>query len=192
MLSMKATGLTTDLDCPECNARLHIKVGRNGHFLACSAYPQCDFSSDYKRDEKGKIIIEPPVKKIIDKKCAECGKSMVMKRGKYGTFLACTGYPDCKYTESLSTEEGGVSTGAPCTEKGCNGTLVARRSKRGKIFYGCNNFPKCRFAIWDKPVNKPCPECGAGFLIEKSTKKDGDFLACLNRKCGHKEPVSDN
>ncbi len=193
MLSMKATGLPTDLNCPRCNTRLHIKVGRNGHFLACSAYPECDFSSDYKRDEKGRIIIlEPPSKKISDKKCAECGKPMVMKRGRYGTFLACTGYPECKYTESVSTEEGGVSTGVSCPEKGCNGTLVARRSKRGKTFYGCSNFPKCKFAIWDKPVQKTCPGCGAKFLVEKSTKKAGDFFACLNRECGYKEPATDN
>jgi len=190
MLSMKGVGLPTDLDCPKCGKKLRIKVGKNGHFLACSGYPDCTYSQDYERDEKGRIQpIEPLHDENIEKDCEKCGKPMVVKRGRYGSFLACSGYPDCKHTESLDTNNGGQATGVKCPEKGCDGELAQRKSKRGKVFYGCTRFPDCTFAIWDKPVDKACPSCNASFLVEKSTKKEGTFLACLNKECGYKEPL---
>jgi DNA topoisomerase-1 len=185
MLSMKGVGSSTGIKCPQCGSELHIKVGKNGPFLACSSYPDCNFSRDYTRDEKGNIqIIEPVSNDAIDKACDKCGKPMVIKRGRYGTFLACSGYPECKFTQSASAEVGGQSTGVMCPEEGCGGEMVERRSKRGKIFYGCGRFPECKYAIWDKPVNRPCPQCNAGFMVEKTTKKDGTFLMCLNPACG--------
>jgi len=188
MLSVKGVGLSTELKCPQCGKELRIKVGKNGHFLACTGYPECSFSRDYVRDEKGKLqIIETESSEAFDKTCELCGKPMVMKRGKYGTFLACSGYPECKNTQSASITEGGQSTGVPCPEPGCTGELTERRSKRGKIFYGCTRFPDCKFAIWDKPVNKKCPQCGAAFVVEKTSKKEGTFLACLNKECGYRE-----
>jgi len=190
MLSMKGVGLPTDRDCPKCGKKLRIKVGKNGHFLACSGYPDCTYSQDYERDEKGRIQpIEPLHDENIEKDCEKCGKPMVVKRGRYGSFLACSGYPDCKHTESLDTNNGGQATGVKCPEKGCDGELAQRKSKRGKVFYGCTRFPDCTFAIWDKPVDKACPSCNASFLVEKSTKKEGTFLACLNKECGYKEPL---
>ncbi|MDM8524855.1 type I DNA topoisomerase [Desulfococcaceae bacterium HSG8] len=185
MLSMKGVGFSTDIDCPECGKKLHIKVGKNGHFLACSGYPDCKHSSDYVRDEKGKVQpVTPSQDEAIDKVCEKCGKPMVIKRGRYGTFLACSGYPDCKHTQSADAGNGGQATGINCPEKGCSGELVQRKSKRGKIFYGCNRFPECDFATWDKPVDKACPGCGAEFLIEKTTKKSGTFRTCMNKECG--------
>jgi DNA topoisomerase-1 len=77
--------------------------------------------------------------------------------------------------------------GLSCMEKGCNGRIVEKKSKRGKIFYGCSRYPECTFACWDKPVDKPCPQCHAPFLVEKETKRDGRFLKCLTPKCGYKE-----
>ena len=74
-----------------------------------------------------------------------------------------------------------------CPVKGCEGELIEKKSRRGKIFYGCNRFPACDFATWDKPVNKACPACGAGFMVIKKTKKEGTFMACLNQACGHRE-----
>ena len=192
MLSMKGVGVPTGTDCPQCGSRVHIKVGKNGPFLACSGYPDCNYSRDYTRDEKGKIqVIEPDPEEAVDKVCDKCGKPMVVKRGRYGNFLACSGYPECKYTQSVSTANGGQSTGVPCPEAGCDGELVERRSKRGKLFYGCSRFPDCTFATWDKPVNKPCPRCESRFMVEKTTKKDGTFLKCPDKACGHKEPVEE-
>ncbi|MEZ4528422.1 MAG: type I DNA topoisomerase [Desulfobacterales bacterium] len=188
MLSVKGVGLETGLACPECGKELRIKMGKNGHFLACSGYPDCSFSRDYVRDEKGSLqILETETEETVSRTCELCGKPMTMKRGKYGTFLACTGYPECKNTQSASITEGGRSTGVPCPEPGCTGQITERRSKRGNIFYGCSRFPDCKFAIWDKPANRPCPRCGAPFLVEKSSKKEGNYLACLNRECGYRE-----
>lgn len=188
MLSVKGVGFATDLKCPECNSPIHLKIGKNGPFLACSGYPDCKYTRDYTRDEKGIIHpVEPMVEELSDKTCEKCGKPMVMKSGRYGKFLACSGYPECKYTRSLDAKEAGKATGMKCPEEKCDGEIVERISKRGKTFYGCSRFPKCKFASWDKPINKPCPECGSKFLVQKSTKKEGDFLACPDRKCAYKE-----
>ena len=188
MLSMKGVGLPTGLSCPQCNKELNIKVGKNGHFLACSGYPDCTYSRDYIRDEKGKVKpIEPSLDEITEKICKKCGKPMVLKTGRYGKFLACSGYPDCKNTESVNSAGHGKKTGVKCPEKDCTGDLVERKSKRGKIFYGCSNFPKCTFATWDKPIDKKCPDCGADFLLEKTTKKQGTVLSCHTKGCGYQE-----
>jgi len=109
----------------------------------------------------------------------------VVKQGRYGKFLACSGYPACKNTYSVNSVEPGMDTGVACPEKNCHGKLIQKQSKRGKIFYGCNRFPECTYAIWDKPVNKECPVCNARFLVEKSTKKKGIFFACLTQGCGY-------
>ncbi|MDJ0828821.1 MAG: type I DNA topoisomerase [Desulfobacterales bacterium] len=193
MLSVKGVGLHTELSCPECQKTLHIKVGKNGPFIACSGYPECSYSRDYSRDEKGQVhAIEPEVDEATDKFCDKCGKPMVIKRGRYGSFLACSGYPDCKYTQSLNSNRTSQTTGVKCPQKDCSGELVERKSKRGKIFYGCNQFPECDFAIWDKPVSEPCPICKAPFLTEKATKKDGTFLACLDKECGYKKSIEND
>jgi len=187
MLSLKAVGMPTDLACPECSSTLTIRVGKNGHFLGCSNYPECTYTRNYTRDEKGAVHpVEPSSDETSDRVCEKCGKPMLIKQGKYGTFYACSGYPECKNTHSVISTNGGQGTGVPCPEKACGGTLLQRRSKRGKIFYGCSNFPDCTFALWDKPVAQECPKCGAGFLVEKTTKKQGTFLSCHTKECGYK------
>ncbi len=188
MISVKGVGVDTDLSCPSCGKQLNIKIGRNGHFLACTGYPDCSFTSNYLRDEKGKISI---VEKIIDntkvKDCVKCGKPMVQKEGRFGPFLACTGYPDCKHTESVNGEHSQKDIGVKCPEADCSGTIVEKKSRRGKVFFGCSKYPKCTFASWDKPVEKSCPDCNSPFLVEKETKKEGKFLKCPNKDCGFKE-----
>ncbi len=190
MLSIKAVGMPTDIVCPECNSKLTIRVGKNGHFLGCSGYPECSYTRNYTRDEKGIIHpVEPSPDETSDRICEKCGKPMLIKQGKYGAFYACSGYPDCKNTHSVVSNNGEQATGVNCPEKACGGTLVQRKSKRGKIFYGCSSFPDCTFAIWDKPVAKDCPNCGARFLLEKTTKKQGTFQACHTKECGYKQKV---
>ena len=188
MLSVKGVGIPTDLKCPQCDKPVHIKVGKNGHFLACTGYPDCTYSNDYIRDEKG--IIQPEEQseeEATDKVCDKCGKPMVSKRGRYGGFLACSGYPECKNTLSLNSNGSGKQIGVSCPEKDCSGDIVERTSKRGKIFYGCNRYPDCTFATWDKPLDRECPVCGAKFLVEKTTKKQGTFVTCLEQGCEFKE-----
>ena len=188
MLSVKGVGMPTGLDCPECSKPLHIKVGKNGHFLACSGYPDCSYSRDYTRDEKGNIQpIETSTDEVVDKSCEKCGSPMVIKRGRYGEFVACSAYPDCKNTQSLNSNGANNKIGVKCPQEDCDGEIVERKSKRGKIFYGCSRFPKCEFASWDKPVDKECPACGAKILLEKTTKKDGTFLTCLTNGCDYRK-----
>lgn len=189
MLSLKGVGIETDLTCPQCGQhKLHIKMGKNGHFLACNGYPDCTYSRDYVRDEKGRVQpVEPNHEAAVDKFCPKCNNPMIIKRGKYGEFLACKGYPDCKYTESVNSNGNASPIGVKCPEAQCDGEIVEKKSKRGKIFYGCSKYPKCTFATWDKPVEKTCPVCKAPFLVEKNTKRKGTYLACLDKECGHTE-----
>jgi len=191
MLSVKGVGMPTGLTCPLCKKHdLRIKMGKNGHFLACSGYPECTYSNDYERVEKGIIAPVAPVQsEATDKVCDLCGKPMVIKRGRYGDFLACTGYPDCKHTQSLNGGSNAKAIGVSCPEKGCDGDIVEKSSKRGKIFYGCNRYPKCDFASWDKPVATRCPACGNAYMVEKTTKRDGTMHVCPNRECRYKVPV---
>jgi DNA topoisomerase I len=187
MLSVKGIGFPTGLTCPQCQHRLHIRMGKNGQFLGCSNYPECTYTRNYTRDEKGVVhAIEPSSDQTSDKICNKCGKPMLIKEGKYGPFYACSGYPDCKNTQSTNSNSNGEKTGVSCPEQDCDGEIVQRSSRRGKIFYGCSRFPDCTFATWDKPVAKECPECGAKFLVEKTTKKQGTFLACNTKGCGFK------
>ena len=190
MLSVKGVGFPTGLDCPECGKPLHIKVGKNGHFLACSGYPDCNYSRDYTRDEKGNIQpVEISSEVVGDKSCDKCGQPMVVKRGRFGEFLACSAYPQCKNTQSLNSNGANHKIGIKCPENDCDGDIVERKSKRGKTFYGCSRYPKCEFATWDKPVARDCPQCGAKILAEKTTKKQGTFLICLSKECGFKESL---
>jgi DNA topoisomerase-1 len=193
MKSVKGDGLPVDLRCPTCDKPLRIKIGRNGPFLACSGYPQCTFTQNYTRNDKGEIeASRPSVDKRTDETCEKCGSPMVQKDGRFGPFLACSAYPACRNTRSLKTK--GISdaehTGVKCPEQGCSGELVSRRSRRGKVFYGCSRYPACTFAVWDKPVPQPCPKCGAPFVAERTTKRDGPHLKCFDKKCSYKEMLS--
>ncbi|OEU48004.1 MAG: DNA topoisomerase I, partial [Desulfobacterales bacterium S3730MH5] len=192
MHSVKGNGLPVDMDCPKCGKPLGIKVGKNGPFLACSGYPNCNFTRNYTRDEKGQIEMEQPVSpQATDEICEKCGSPMVQKQGRFGPFVACSAYPACKNTRSLKANATSKTepTGVKCPEKGCGGELVARRSRRGKLFYGCTGYPACTFAVWDKPVPQSCPECGASFVLKRTTKKDGPHLRCFNKECTYKEPI---
>jgi len=187
MISVKGVGFPTGLDCPDCGKEVRIKVGKNGPFLSCDGYPDCKYSTDFMRNEKGDIQPVELSQEIAEgEECEKCGKPMLVKHGRYGEFLACSGYPECKNTRSVN---GGIgkTTGVKCPGEGCDGELVERKSKRGKVFYGCSKYPECSYALWDKPVDKECPECGEKFLVEKTTKKQGTFLKCLNQACGFQE-----
>lgn len=190
MLSIKGVGAATGLPCPECGKELRIKIGKNGPFLACTGYPECTFSSNYTRSEKGAVEPAIPDQTVAEGRvCDKCGHPMVVRQGKYGDFLACSAYPDCKNTQSLNATQNATPVGVKCPENGCNGDLMEKKSKRGKTFYGCSRFPDCQFATWDKPVNKTCPKCGAPVMIEKNTKKEGLIHQCLDKNCGYRQKI---
>jgi len=220
-------GIKTDEVCDRCGSTMLIKVGKFGPFVACSGYPECtntrELETQEPESESGEEEIEP---------CENCGKPMVMKRGRFGQFLACTGYPECKTTRKLvATKQGSLkaakpdqildekcpkcasnlvlkqgrfgeftactnyptcryikhkSTGVRCpkdADKG--GEVVERKSKRGKLFFGCCNYPDCDFVLWNRPVPEACPQCAAPFLVEKVTKRHGRQLLCQTEGCGY-------
>lgn len=182
---MKAE-LPTGLKCPECGSELVIRSGKNGLFLACSSFPKCGYTANFHRDEKGRIIINETDEKT-DEVCEICGRPMVIKKGKFGLFLACSGYPECKNTKSIE-EKSTIDTKVPCPEEGCDGTLVERTTKKGKKFYACSRYPNCKFAMWDKPFDGICPKCGTKVLRIKRYKNGEVLLLCRN--CDYKEKYS--
>jgi DNA topoisomerase-1 len=162
----------TDEVCEKCGKPMVIKWSKNGRFLACSGFPDCKNTKPLFTKEEEQII--------KGEKCERCGAEMVLKNGKFGRFLACSKYPDCKNTKPLSL-------GIECPEKDCGGFLVEKRSRRGKVFYGCSNYPRCNFATWDKPVAFECPQCQAKIMVEKKSKSKGEYLKCI--RCGHEKKV---
>jgi len=176
MRDVKAHQVETEFKCEKCGSPMVIKWGRHGEFLACSKYPECKTTREFKRMESGEIEIAQ--QKVTDEKCEVCGSPMLVKRGRFGEFLACSRYPECKTTKS-------ISLGVKCPECG-SGDLVARRSRKGKTFYSCSNYPKCKFALWNKPLPGPCPKCGFAILTEKYVKRTGEnLIACPQKDCGY-------
>ena len=134
------------------------------------------FEKELEVADKAIEKVELP-EQITDEVCELCGRPMAIKSGRFGEFLACTGYPECKNTKPIVK-----ATGVKCPD--CGGDIVARRGRSGKIFYGCNNYPTCTRAYWYKPTDRKCPQCGE-LLLEKHTKTTK--YACSNDKCGYKE-----
>ncbi|MDT0122260.1 type I DNA topoisomerase [Paenibacillus sp. RRE4] len=134
---------------------------------------------EFAEEEMKEIEIED---EVSDEICEKCGKPLVYKLGRFGKFLACSGFPDCRNTKPIIKDIG--VTCPKCKE----GHVVERRSKKGRIFYGCDKYPECDFVSWDKPSAKPCPSCGS-LMIEKRNKK-GTRLQCTS--CDHQEPVEES
>jgi DNA topoisomerase-1 len=151
--------------CPECGGKLTVKSGRFGPFIACSNYPECRYTKPLKRD---KVPDRP-----TDEVCKLCGAPMVIKTGRYGEFLACTRYPECKHTRP-------IPLGVKCPRCG-DGDLAERRTRRGRSFFGCSNYPDCDFSTWYRPVAETCPHCGYVGLEKRVTKARGEYRRCL--KC---------
>ena len=230
MENIKGQEIPTDEVCDKCGKPMVIKWGQFGSFMACTGYPDCSNTKEIKPDDDEEAG-EKSEEETIEP-CENCGKAMVLKRGRFGQFLACTGYPDCKTTRKIGPGENkpkvpDIPTDEPCPEcksnlvikegrfgqftacssypkckyikpktigvkcpnANCGGELSERRTKRGKIFYGCLNYPKCDFVVWQRPIAESCPKCGASFLLEKTTKKEGSFRYCNEEACDHKEPV---
>jgi len=133
------------------------------------------FEKDLKQAEKQIVEVEFPEVEIGEP-CPECGRPLVRKHGRFGEFIACSGFPECRYTRP-------VGIGVTCPLDG--GEIVQRRSKRGRIFYGCGNYPACKFVSWDRPTDKRCPRDG-GMLVEKRGRR-GTHLKCINKECGYSE-----
>ncbi|MBF0296615.1 MAG: type I DNA topoisomerase [Magnetococcales bacterium] len=175
----------TDQSCPECSQPLNIKLGRFGRFLACSNYPECRFTRNLKKEgEEEKPVPEP---EVSDQACDKCQKPMLIKEGRFGKYLACSGYPECRNIQPLEKPK---DTGVQCPLCG-KGTFLEKKSRRGKVFFSCSNYPKCKNALWNKPLpGTSCPQCHAPFLTEKVTKRFGTEHLCAAENCGFKEKQS--
>lgn len=170
---VKGKGIPLEDVCPQCGRKLVIKEGRYGRFKACSGYPECKYKESLVKKEA------TPLEEI----CPQCGAQLVLRQGRYGTFIACSNYPQCTYTKKERKD-----TGIACP-RNCGGTLVMRKTRKGKIFFGCSQFPKCDFATWDEPIPQPCPECGREFVLRKNVIRGNPSLYCSNEKCSYKETV---
>jgi DNA topoisomerase-1 len=169
-------GAERDLEetCENCGKPMVVKRGRFGQFLACTGYPECKTTRKIIATKQGMAAAKPD--QILDEKCPRCASNLVVKQGRFGEFTACTSYPTCKYVKQKAT-------GVLCPKDG--GEIVERKSRRGKVFYGCANYPDCDFTLWNRPVAEKCPDCGAPFLVEKVTKKHGRQLVCSNEECSY-------
>jgi DNA topoisomerase-1 len=232
MENLKTQEIPTDEVCDKCGSPMVIKWGQFGRFMACSGYPECKNTKEIVSDDAPKEG-EASAESSEPEPCENCGKPMALKRGRFGQFLACTGYPECKTTRKIASggkaakkpdvaldetcpqcgqaklmlREGRFgefiscgnypkckyikpkTVGVACPKPGCGGELIERRSKRGKVFYGCLKYPACDFVVWNKPVPEPCPDCGASFLLEKATKKEGLVRYCNEEACKYKVSV---
>ena len=189
MPDVKRDGVPLDEKCPECDSGLVMRFGRYGGFIGCSTYPECKYTRNVEEpgaDEETELKEEeiPP--------CEKCGKPMVKRRSRYGTFYGCSGYPDCKtILRTGPAAEPPKGTGIKCAECG-EGEMLQKRSRRGKIFYSCGRYPDCKFAVWNKPIDEPCGQCDAPFLTFKTTKKKGPHLVCHKKECDYERILQDD
>jgi DNA topoisomerase-1 len=170
-------GKPTDETCPTCGeGKLLDRWGRFGRFLACERYPDCKYTRNV-----GESAHAEPQPAGVD--CPACGRPMVFKAGRFGRFIACSGYPECKTTKP-------ITMGIACPQEGCGGELTERRSKRGRAYFGCANFPTCRFVVWQRPVPGACEKCGAPFLVQRSAR-GRRWLACWREGCDYRREIAE-
>ncbi len=174
--------------CPKCGKQLAKRLGRNGYFIGCTGYPECDYTRNVD-DAVGSMNV-PEI--VPDRKCPKCESNLVIKRGRYGRFIGCSNYPNCKHMEPL---EKPADTGVTCPE--CKqATMLKRKSRYGKIFYSCARYPDCKYAVWNPPVAEPCPQCGWPILMIKTTKRRGTEKVCPTKNaegkpaCSYAEPYN--
>jgi len=167
--------------CPKCGKPLSVRLGKRGKFVGCSGYPECDFT----RSMDGEVKPDEPVV-VEGRLCPKCESPLHIKSGAYGKFIGCSAYPKCKFLEPLEKPK---DTGVTCPE--CKkGSLIERKSRYGKLFYSCNTYPDCKYAVWNPPVAEPCPKCAWPVLTVKTTKRRGTEKVCPQKECGYTEPVA--
>ncbi len=171
MKSLKKEEKETDIDCDKCGKKMLLRWGKSGEYLVCSGKPECKNKKNVKVGSDGKItIVESEAKGT----CPQCQGKLIEKKGRFGRFLACSNYPECKHTQAYSL-------GYLCPVEGCSGKLVEKTSKKKKKFTSCSEYPKCSFATNREPAEGPCPVCGAPTLF--AFRKT---LFCLRKDCGWK------
>ncbi len=197
MPDVKREGVPVDEQCPDCGSPLVMRFGRYGGFIGCSTYPECKYTRDLEApgDGAGAGEAEDGSEQASEEEvppCDKCGKPMVKRRSRYGAFWGCSGYPECKnILRTGPAAEAPKGTGIKCPECG-EGEIMEKKSRRGKIFFSCGRYPDCKFALWNPPVEEPCPECGFPLLTRKTTKRKGPHLACHKKECGYERILADD
>ena len=168
-----------DETCPDCSKPLQIKLGRSGRFIACTGFPECKYTRNIGEDDKADAEL------VADRKCPDCKHDLVVRHGRYGKFIGCSNYPDCKHIEPLEKPQDTEIQCPRCKQ----GTMLKRKSRRGKIFFSCSRYPDCDYAVWNEPLNEACPSCNWPMLTLKVTKKAGANKWCPQDDCDFKESV---
>jgi len=159
----------TDEICEKCSSPMVIKIGRFGKFLACTGFPDCRNTKTLTAD--GAEVVKGEAEGT-DEKCENCGSSMIIKRGRFGPFLSCSDYPNCKTVKSIQKK-----VGVKCP--GCGqGEIIEKKTRKGKMFFACSRYPKCDFALWNRPTGENCPTCGALLILAKA-----NTARCSNQEC---------
>ena len=180
MKNLKKQSIPTGVDCLKCDdGEYIIKWGKNGQFLACSNYPDCTSTQDFKKDLEGNIHLIP--KNYFRDPCPECNQRLEVKTGKYGRFVRCEDYPKCETTLPYT-----IDVTCPECKKG---KFAEKKSRYGKIFYGCTSYPDCSNALWTEPKIFDCAGCGYPLMCDRVTKREGHQLQCP--KCKHKVDIED-
>ncbi len=171
-----------DEKCPDCGSQLSLRLGKRGNFIGCTNYPECKYTRNVSGDAP---VAEPEV--VEGRDCPKCGKDLLIREGKYGKFIGCSGYPECRYLEPIDKPK---NTGVECPQ--CSkGEILERKSRRGKVFFSCSTYPDCDYAVWNRPVNEPCPECNFPITTIKTTKRAGTERVCPKKECNFSEPVEE-
>jgi DNA topoisomerase-1 len=163
--------------CEKCGKSMVLRRGRFGQFLACSGYPDCKTTRRVTVSKDGTAEAKTDV--LLDETCPRCESRLALKQGRFGEFTACSDYPKCRYVKMKETD-------VTCPQCG-KGKIVERRSRRGKLFYGCGAYPDCDFVLWRRPVAKTCPNCDQPYLVERITKRFGHQFLCDSENCDHVE-----
>ena len=224
-MDIKGEGIPTEVKCEKCGKPMVIRLGRNGQFLSCTGYPECDGTSDLPPELAAKYSSAgPPAPELPEQTCEKCGKPMAVKRGRFGFFLACTGYPECRNTKKIVMKEGAATAvsdtlleekcpecgsnlvlkhgrygqftacsnypqckyvkrqtlGIPCPEKGCTGELVARRTRKGKTFYGCSRYPTASSPPGTNPSTNPAPIAAIPSCLRSKRRTARSIRYCPN------------
>ena len=174
---VKPVDIPTEMTCDKCGQPMVIRWGRHGRFLACSGYPECKNTKQLNGNKTAPDVESQPAEEF----CEKCGKPMLIKSGRFGKFLACSGYPKCKNAKPLGT-------GIKCPLDG--GNIIQRKTKKGRTFWSCSNYPMCNFAMWHKPVIKTCPLCNFGLIAEKTDRSGRVYHFCVNKGCKYSEEIS--
>lgn len=168
--------------CPQCGNGLSIRLGRSGRFIGCDGFPECSYTRSMGEDSDNDEKIE------IDHPCPKCNKELTVKHGRYGKFIGCSGYPDCRHIEPLEKPEDMQVQCPKCRQ----GSMLKRKSRRGKIFFSCERYPDCDYAIWDEPLSEACPSCDWPILTKKTTKRSGALKLCPQKECSYKQGIEDD